>query len=117
MTDDTKTVPLPGENTKSLANQDNVALVDKTTLDINEIQQFIPHRYPAIARFHPESFREVMSVDDQARATRGDQVIKRKSHQRFAEDRHERFRQFVRERAQPCAEPGAENESLRDGGQ
>jgi 3-hydroxyacyl-[acyl-carrier-protein] dehydratase len=46
MTEDTKTTHLPGESTKPLANQDHVALVDKTTLDVNEIQQFIPHRYP-----------------------------------------------------------------------
>ena len=46
MKEENKSAPLPGENAKALTAESEVALVDKTTLSVTEIQQFIPHRYP-----------------------------------------------------------------------
>jgi hypothetical protein len=41
-------------------------------------------------------------------------MIERKSDERFLKNRHEGFRQIVRQRPQAFAESGAKNESLRD---
>jgi hypothetical protein len=55
-----------------------------------------------------------MRVNDEPVHSGVNQVIERKSDQRFLKNRYERLWQVVRQRSQTFAQSGAQNEGLRD---
>jgi hypothetical protein len=56
----------------------------------------------------------MMGVNDERSNARRNQVIEDKRDERLLENRNERFREIFRQGTQPCAQPRAKDESLRN---
>src|SRR5207249_12124708 len=63
-----------------------------------------------------ELLRQTVRVDNERFGAEVDQMIERKSDERFLENRHERLGQMVSQRTEPGSKPRAQNECLRDCG-